>query len=96
VKNDVSFYRVLVMKFTSQLLENLNVANFTDSSISGQEVNQCAPLGISANCSHNSSSLGYGSDSLLLRCSVKPFHALSFCFGVKMVEPAFITSDNVQ
>jgi hypothetical protein len=40
LKNDVSFCRALVMKYTSQFLEHLNVENFIDSPITGQEIKQ--------------------------------------------------------
>jgi hypothetical protein len=43
LKNDVSFHRALVTKFTSQNLKLLNIAICFDSSLPGKELNQYAP-----------------------------------------------------
>lgn len=82
LKNDVSFHWMFVTKCTSQFLEYLNITNCSDSFLSVHEINQYAPLDIPENSCHNFSSWENGSGLLpLKRCSMMPFHILSFCFG---------------
>jgi hypothetical protein len=77
----------------SQFLEQLNIANCIDSFLSGQEINQYGPLWHTRKLSP---SFFEPSIWLLFGAAVWCHYVLSFCFGVRIVEPAYITSHDVQ
>jgi hypothetical protein len=66
---------VLVAIYTSQFVEHLNIVDYIDSFLFGQEVNQFAPLSIPENSSINFSSQGHDS-GLLWRCNMMPLQAV--------------------
>jgi hypothetical protein len=81
LKNDTSFHEVPLTKCMSQFLGHLNVVNSIGSLFVGRKL------------TNQGYSFGF---VLLWRCSMMPFHILSFWFGVATVEPASITSYVLQ
>lgn len=79
LKNDVSFHWMLVLMYTSQFVDHINVAYYIDNFLSGQDINQYAPFSVPENCSHN-----FSIQCLLLwSCNVMALQAWSFLFGIK-------------